>query len=294
MIKKLCTILMLGLLAVPVMAQQETCNKKCNAVSYGPKKGQWQVNLVMGNSGASYNESYAYSLIPQYTNTTGSIGLPNGSGDYSGNLNGYLNIKGLNDHSLLDLGAVQFKYFVSDCWDVNVTMGMNLSATPKKDFVEAEDEIPDMVIPSQKYINAQVNNSWFVNVGTDRYFAIPSNARIQPYIGGVAGFQMAHVSVAEPYTGVMVPDACEPGEVIEQQVLLANGKIGQMLGVKVAGVCGVEYALSQGLLLGVEFQPLSYRYDVIQISPRGFDTYNATHHNFKVFDTPCVKLGFRF
>ena len=286
---------MLGLLAVPAMAQKE-CDKKC-AETFGPKKGQWQVNLVLGNYGGFYNENTSYYLVPSYTNTSGSIGLPNGSTNQSGDLNSYLNIQGMNGHSLVDLGGIQIKYFFSDCWDVNVTMGLNYSATPKKDFVEGDYEnVPDMIIPSQKYINAQVTNNWFVTFGTDRYFVTP-NPRIQPYLGAAVGFQMGRISVSEPYTGKTYQDAEDKNDDIEglpEHVYLANGKVGQMFGIKAAAVAGVEYSLMKGLLLGVEFQPLSYRYDVIQICPRGFDKYNCDHHNFKVFDTPMVKVGFRF
>lgn len=316
MIKKLCTLLMVGLLAVPAMAQKE-CNKKCGAESFGPKKGQWQVNLVLGNYGGFYSENTSATLIPQYSNTQGSIGLPNGSSDQSGDLNGVLNIQGMNGHSLGSLGGVQIKYFFSDCWDLNVTMGLDLSATPKKDFVDGDYEtVPDMIIPEQKYINAQVTNNWYITLGTERYFTTP-NPRIQPYLGAAVGFQMARIAVSEPYTGKVYqsiygdddndglnsdldpnspsnPDYDGIAEGLPEHVYLANGKVGNMFGIKAAAVAGVEYSLAKGLILGIEFQPVSYRYDVIQICPRGFDKYNCDHHNFKVFDTPMVKLGFRF
>lgn len=73
-------------------------------VVFAPRKGQWQVSLVLGNSGQSYNDNVSY-LLPKYTNTEGSIGLPNGGTDESGNLNGYLNISGLNDNSLINIAV---------------------------------------------------------------------------------------------------------------------------------------------------------------------------------------------
>ena len=59
-------------------------------------------------------------------------------------------------------------------------------------------------------------------------------------------------------------------------------------------VAGIEYSLAPGLVLGFQFQPLAYRYDVIQLCPKGFDKYNASHHNIKIFDMPVLKLGIRF
>ena len=100
---------------------------------------------------------------------------------------------------------------------------MNVSLTPKKDYVEGDNSVPDMIIPAQSYINAQMTNNWYVSVGSNYYFKT-RNERIHPYLGGALGFQMAR----------------------------------------------------------------------IQICPKGFDKYNASHHNIKIFEMPVVKLGFRF
>ena len=67
-----------------------------------------------------------------------------------------------------------------------------------------------------------------------------------------------------------------------------------MFGLKGALVAGIEYSLTPGLILGFEMQPVAYRYDIIQIAPQGFDKYNVSHHNIKLFDMPVLKLGFRF
>ena len=67
-----------------------------------------------------------------------------------------------------------------------------------------------------------------------------------------------------------------------------------MFGIKAAAVAGIEYSLAPGLVLGFQMQPVAYRYDVIQICPKGFDKYNASHHNIKLFDMAVLKLGIRF
>ena len=59
-------------------------------------------------------------------------------------------------------------------------------------------------------------------------------------------------------------------------------------------VAGIEYSLAHGLVLGFQFHPVAYRYDVIQICPKGFDRYNASHHSVKLFDMAVLKLGIRF
>ena len=293
MIKKLYTILLLAAFVAPAWAQQTRGDKE--GVVFAPRKGQWQVSLVLGNSGQSYNDNTLF-LLPQYTNTEGSIGLPSGGSDISGELNGYLNISGLNENSLINIAGLQAKYFISDCWDINFTLGMNISITPKKDYIEGDYEsAPDMIIPAQKYVNAQVTNNWYVSIGSNRYFKT-SNPRIHPYIGAVAGFQMARIETTEPYTGKTYSDGEDEDseEGLPEHVYLAAGKAGQMFGIKGAVVAGLEYCLAKGMIVGLELQPVAYRYDVIQICPKGFDKYSIGHHNIKLFDMPVLKLGFRF
>ena len=310
MIKKLCTILLAAVLAAPVMAQSDGRSKK-DGVVFGPQKGQWQISLMLGGGDSFYDDNLGSFLLPRYNNFGGSIGLPNGgtggvvdgpgdafNGANSGYLNDYLNISGFNDNSLVNIIGLQAKYFFTDCWDINFSLGYNISITPKKDFIEGDTEIDDMVIPSQKYINAQATNNWYANVGVDRYFKT-RNARINPYVGATVGFQMARIETTEPYTGKIIndPDASEDGDedtYIDQAVYLAAGKVGQMFALKGALVAGIEYSLTPGLILGFEMQPVAYRYDIIQIAPQGFDKYNVSHHNIKLFDMPVLKLGFRF
>ena len=290
MIKKLYTLLILATLSAPLLAQ--TVGSESDGVLFAPKKGQWQVSVLLGGGNNFYNEKTSY-LLPAFTNTGGSVGLPDKGEASQGDLNRYLNIDGLNNNSLTNILGIEGKYFLSDCWDINFQFSMNINLTPKKDYVEGNyTEVPDMIIPAQDYISARMTNNWYVGVGTNRYFKV-SNPRIHPYLGGSLGFQMARVETTKPYTGDMVVDPDTEVEVPEQ--LYGSGSnAGQMFGIKAAGVAGIEYSLAPGLVLGFQFQPLAYRYDVIQLCPKGFDKYNASHHNIKIFDMPVLKLGIRF
>lgn len=308
MIKRLYTLILLAFVAAPTLwAQAPECCKK-DGVSFAPKKGQWEFSLVLGGGDSFYSEYTGYYLLPSVRGgVSSSIGLPNGSSDQSGELNDYLHIGGFNDNSLVNIIGVQAKYFFSDCWDINFSAGLNIGITPKKDYIEgeyAEIDPTQLQIPSQKYVNAQVKNNWYVNVGIDRYFRT-ANRRIHPYVGAVVGFQMARIDTKEPYTGRMVYDEdladgsvgdadIDDSESTEEAVYLAPGKVGQMMGIKAAAVAGIEYGLADGLFLALECQPLAYRYDIIQIAPQGFDKYNLSHHNIKLLDMPVVKIGFRF
>ena len=294
MIKKLCTLLILATLSAPLLAQ--TVGSSCDGVSFAPKKGQWQISVLLGGGNNFYSENTSY-LLPKFSHNgtvdkDGTIGLPDADAQ-DGDLSAYLNIDGLNNNSLTNILGIEGKYFLSACWDINFQFSMNINLTPKKDYVEGEyDEVPDMIIPAQSYISARMSNNWYAAVGTNRYFKV-GNPRIHPYLGGSLGFQMARVETTKPYTGDMVKDPDTEVEVPEQ-VYGSGSNAGQMFGVKAAGVAGIENSLAPGLVLGFQFQPLAYRYDVIQLCPKGFDKYNASHHNIKIFDMPVLKLGIRF
>ena len=243
MIKKLCTLLMLTILSAPLLAQ--TVGSESDGVLFAPKKGQWQVSVLLGGGNNFYNENTSY-LLPQNTHTGGEVGLPNGGGANSGDLNRYLNIDGLNNNSLTNILGVEGKYFISDCWDINFQFAMNINLTPKKDYVEGDGSVPDMVIPAQSYINAQATNNWYVSVGSNRYFKV-NNPRIHPYLGSSLGFQMARIETTEPYTGETTTDP-DSGEEVPVQLYGSGSRAGQMFGIKAAGVAGIEYSLAPGLV----------------------------------------------
>ena len=285
MIKKLCTLLLIAMMSAPVLAQTIS-SKKCDGVMFAPQKGQWQISMFLGG-GNKYNANQDYKLLPNFSNTSGSVGV----GQPNGDLTGILNINGLNGNSLTNILGFEAKYFVSDCWDINMQFSMDINLTPGKDYVEGDYSVPDLIIPAQDYISARMTNNWFAAVGTNRYFKV-SNPRIHPYLGASVGFQMARIETTEPYTGKTYTN--EGGIEVPEQVYLSGTRAGQMFGIKTAGVAGIEYSVAPGLVLGFQFQPIAYRYDVIQICPTGFDNYNASHHNIKIFDMPVMKLGIRF
>jgi len=293
--KKLCTLLLIAMMSAPLLAQTIS-SKRGDGVMFAPEKGQWQISVFLGGGNNFYNERTDYMLPDNFDNKGGSVGLDyvNGSNANNGNLNQYLQIDGLNNNSLTNILGFEAKYFLSDCWDVNMQFSMDINLTPKKDYVEGEETVPDMIIPGYDYISARMTNNWFVSVGSNRYFKV-SNPRIHPYLGASVGFQMARIETNEPYTGEKYNDGNgEVGEDLPVQVYVSGSRAGQAFGVKAAGVAGIEYSIAPGLVLGFQCQPLAYRYDVIQICPKGFDKYNASHHNIKIFDMPVLKLGIRF
>lgn len=296
MIKKLCILLLLVYPFASLMAQKESNNEDNNA-SFAPKKGQWQISIILGN-GTFYNEDMEH-LLPDYT--ASQIGFATSSDNQSADPGLFLNLGSLNNNSLVNICGMQGKYFLTDRWDVNLMFSMNINLTPKKDFIEGEytnpyessNNITDMNIPAYKYIEGRMTNQWMANVGSNYYFKT-RNGHINPYIGGVFGFQMGRIETNRPYTGITVNDPDDPEIEEPIEMYFPSSRAGQLYGLHVAAVAGIEYSFSKGLLIGFEAQPLSYRYNIIEIHPKGLPTYSATQHNIKIFAMPVVKLGMRF
>lgn len=322
MIKKLCILLLSVVSVAPIMAQQYSSSD----ASFAPKKGQWQVSAVIGNS-QMFNQNMDY-LLPSYwnpnNNSKPTLGFPsnNWNSNQSGDPGIYLSLGSLNTNNLVNLIGIQGKYFLTDRWDVNLMFSMNINATPKKDFVEGDYTVDEMPIMAAKYIEGRISNAWNVAIGSNYYFNT-KNERINLYVGGLLGWQMGRIETVTPYTGEYYDDRNDYTNSDETnigtgvtddesdltfgdgntdmeegkdpvQLYTPNSRAGQIFGLKVAGVAGIEYSIAKGLVFGFEVQPVAYRYDHIQICPKGQAAYKVGHHNINFFATPNLKIGFRF
>ena len=322
MIKKLCILLLSVASVAPITAQQYSSGD----ASFAPKKGQWQVSAVIGNN-QMFDQNMSY-LLPNYWNPNNNypqVGLGGGYGNQSTDPGVYLSLGNLNSNSLVNLIGIQGKYFLTDRWDVNLMFSMNINATPKKDYIEGDYTVKEMPIMASRYMEGRISNAWNVAIGSNYYFNT-KNERINLYVGGLLGWQMGRIETVTPYTGEYYDDSNDyqnsdgtnigtgqgtgetdgpdigfgDGETnMEEgkdpvQLYTPNSRAGQIFGLKVAGVAGIEYSLSPGLILGFEVQPVAYRYDHIQICPKGQAAYKVGHHNINFFATPNLKIGFRF
>lgn len=301
MIKKLCILFLSVFLIAPVMAQQE--NGKDDA-SFKPKKGEWQLSVNLG-SGQFFNEIDGMNyLLPKYVKEgnngsaeTPDIGIGEGSTpNQSADPAYYLNLGSLNNNSIVNIASLQAAYFLTNRVQLNAFFSMDLSSTPKKDFIESaykEDSDP-LNLPNYKYIEGRIASKWMAGIGSNYYFST-RNERINLYLGVLAGFQMGKIETVTPYTGEMIKDNVE-GEEVEEPIELyrPSQKAGSVYSVRGSFVGGVEFSLMKGLVLGLEVHPVSYAYSVISIQPQGTASYNTTHHNIKAFAFPTLKFGFRF
>lgn len=308
MIKKLCILLLSVATVAPLAAQRYSGGD----ASFAPQKGQWQVSAVIGNN-QMFDQNMEY-LLPTYWNGgdlsagfDNPVGLPgeNLLPNQSADPGLYLNLGNLNSNNLVNLIGIQGKYFITDNLDVNLLFSMNINATPSKGFIEGDHSVPEMPIQDALYLEGRISNAWNVALGSNYYFNT-RNERINLYAGGVLGWQMGRIETNTPYTGQTVadedmadpddPDLGEDGELNEESVQLytPNSRAGQIFGLRVGAVAGIEYSLAKGLVFGFEVQPVSYRYDHIQICPKGSAAYKVGHHSIGLFATPNLKIGFRF
>ncbi len=254
------------------------------AQEFAPKKGNFQASLLMGNGLYFPGENKLNSLLP--ANNAAQVGVGVAGLNESENPAIYLNIGGLNSNSLVNMAGIEAKYFIIDKIDLNLGFSMNMSLTPKRDFIEGDNTVAEMPIPDYNYISAEMSNKWFATIGSNYYFTTKNN-RIFPYLGIKAGYQMGYLAINRPYTGIEIN-----GDPIE--IYSYSNRSGQMIGISGSVVSGLEYNIAEGLNIGFEIAPFNYNFGSIQFQPTGMQPYVADSHQFKLFMTPVMKLGIRF
>lgn len=252
---------------------------------YAPKAGEVQASLIIGSS-TFFNQDgfsgYDY-LLP--ADDGSSIGF--GDGNQSADPALFLNLGNMNGNSIVNMVGIRFGVFVSDHFEVNALFGMNINITPKKDFLEGDFSVPDMAIPDQQYIVGKTNHLFHIELGSNYYFLTKKN-RVQPYLGIVAGFQMARVEAVYPYTG----ETNNGGDPIE--LTRGSYRAGQAWAIQGGIMAGVDYMVSEGLAIGFEVSPALYQYSMMELHPAGMEVYRAAHHNIKILTMPRLKLAVRF
>ena len=307
------------LLVVPAMAQPK---EGCECV-FAPKAGQVQFQLNVG-TGQFFNDMTGlYYMLPDEDGTAMGIGSDRntiepgtyGNAYISGDLSTLLTNSGSMNFMTRNY-TVGMKVFVSDHININLSGAYMLNMQPKKDFIEGEsyqiDElnvkdydvsITDATVGvgdiyASKAILGAVTNKLMVQLGTEYYFNT-RNERIFPYIGVFGQFKMARIESLYPYTGQYMDTDYPAGEGYpdmnyEEVDMYRASRGGQALGFGGGINIGVEYALMEGLFVGVEVAPVCYQYTLLHLQVGGQDPYYATNHNLRAFAFPQLTLGFRF
>ena len=224
------------------------------AQEFAPKKGNFQASLLLGNGLYFPGENSLNTLLP--ANNATQVGIGQAGQNESENPAIYLNIGELNNNSITNMAGIEAKYFVTDKIDINLGFSMNMSLTPKRDFIEGDLTVADMPIPDYMYINAEMSNKWFASVGSNYYFTTKNN-RIFPYLGIRAGYQMGWLGINRPYTGINDVN----GDPIE--IYTDSYRAGQMIGISSSIIGGLEYNISEGknIVTGKQNQKINQNYD---------------------------------
>ena len=319
MLKRLSILIMTILLVVPAVAQPK---EGCECV-FAPKAGQVQFQLNVG-AGQFFNDMTGlYYMLPDEDGTAMGIGSDKntiepgtyGNAYISGDLSTLLVNQGSLNYVMRNY-SVGMKVFVTDHLNINLSGAYMLNLQPKKDFIEGEsyqiDElnikdydvsITDATVGvgdiyASKAILGAVTNKLMVQLGMEYYFHT-RNERIFPYIGAFGQFKMARIESLYPYTGQYIPTDYPEGEgypdmANEEVDMYRASRGGQALGFGGGINVGVEYALMEGLFVGIEVAPVCYQYTLLHLQVGGQDPYYAVNHNLRAFAFPQLTIGFRF
>jgi hypothetical protein len=266
---------------------------------------KFQISLQLGN-GFMFDQQTSY-LTPKYgSNSEFGIGYYGDAGQ-SNDPGTYLNIANIGENNIMNMAGISFAYYIADGIDINMSFGMDLRSTPKHDYLEGIEDNGKTIIQANNYVEGQLKHNWMLNVGGNYHFTT-SNEKVDFYVGAKAGFQHGMIETTTPYTDkdyqYMISTATSydaDGNVTnvakpyEYEVVYApRTGSGQINCITAAVVSGVNYSLSEGLTLGVEFLPYAFQYSLLEVCPQGSKVFQADHFANRFFASPMLTLGFRF
>ena len=306
-------------MVVPAMAQPK---EGCECV-FAPKAGQFQFQLNVG-TGQFFNDMTGlYYMLPDEDGTAMGIGRDDdtlepgtfGNAYISGDLSTLLTNTGSLNFMTRNW-SVGMKLFLTDHININLSGAYILNMQPSKAFQEGERfdvaglNFKDLDVSiteatvgvgdiyAQKAILGAVTNRLMLQLGSEYYFNT-KNERIFPYVGVFGQFKMARIESFYPVTGQYMPTDYPEGEgypdmANEDVDLYRTSRGGQALGFGGGINFGVEYALMEGLFVGIEVAPVCYQYTLLHLEVGGQDPYYASNHNLRAFAFPQLTFGFRF
>lgn len=256
---------------------------------------KFQISLQLGN-GFMFDQETNY-LTPKYSNGA-KFGLGSGNAGQSDDPGAYLNIANIGKSEIVNLAGIKFAYYLTDGIDINMSFGMDLRSTPKHDYLEGvQSQGKKTIIQGNQYVEGQLKHNWMLNVGGNYHFTT-SNEKVDFFVGAQAGFQHGMIETTTPYTDkdyeylISNETTNKPNEY--EVVYAPRTGSGQINCITAAVVSGVNYSLSEGLTLGVEFAPYAFQYSLLEVCPQGSKVFQADHFANRFFASPMLTLGFRF
>ena len=255
---------------------------------------KFQISLQLGN-GNMFDQDLTY-LAPKY-NANEEFGIGGGTGQ-SDDPGAYLNIANIGESRIVNLAGIKFAYYLTDGIDINMSFGMDLHSTPKHDYLEGLQSQNKTIVQGNQYVEGQLKHNWMLNIGGNYHFTT-SNEKVDFFLGVQAGFQHGMIETTTPYTNkdyeYLISAATGVDKPNEYEVVYApRTGSGQINCITAAIVSGVNYSLSEGLTLGVEFAPYAFQYSLLEVCPQGSKVFQADHFANRFFASPMLTLGFRF
>jgi len=286
MTKKLSIFLVAVLTVAPLLAQPV---ERSGSALFAPRKGQFQVNLILGKGLFFPIENSNFYLLPDVESGS-DMGLRwqsvNKTPHQSEDPAVLFHIGSLNDNSITNMAGIQGKYFITNRWEINGMFTMDIGVQPQQQYVEGIDF--ESALAAFKYVQGRLTNNWMAAIGTNHYFN-NCNGRIFPYLGVLGGIHHSRIQVTLPYTG----DEYIGGEEIWTELYYAQSRAGEAFGFSGALTAGVEYNFLPGLSVAIEVRPVNYMYTLARLYSEGLN-WNANAHTVQFFAFPQLKLGIRF
>ena len=256
-------IFFVSLSLVSVYGQDTNQSEGSDANPYGPKKGDFTMELLFGRG--------AYLAVP-YNAAVGSGGMVNHeppSALVEGNHNDSGNMVGI------ELG-----YYIGNRWALTLSGGTILSNTPSQLAIPAAGNLP-------RYGAVVANEYMSVNVTVGTQYLFKTNSRkLFPYIGVAVPYNYARRSTYNP----TVLDWQGNVDIVN----LGTGHA-EVNSIGIQAVAGVDYYFTDEIFVGARIVPMAFNYAFkSQLPGPGLPVLESDNSNASFFVQPSISLGFNF
>lgn len=176
---------------------------------------------------------------------------------------------------------VEFRWMFARRWALKAKGGLSYGFAPAYGAVPgtAADDAATVGpedVPNYAFVPESSRLQYLLALGFDRYVPLKYE-RLSFYYGLEAGFAY----------GRNLANADDESY---------NGKsVGEAFSFKGSFVTGFRYAVSEGLFLALEINPVGYAYQVNHLRPQaGLHLLSSNSHQFNFLASPTLKIGFRF
>ena len=251
-----------------------------SAQEFGPQAGDMSLSLRFGRA-VSFSDIDAYEVDMSTENDYSENDLPAANEPYSINYS--------TSSSFTNISGVEFKYFVTNQIAVRFSGSGALSGLPSQDQTPGVTDpsgvnYPGTTIPGWSMLEGKTTKQFYIDLGADYYFTSKYD-RVSPYGGLQFNSVYTQMEIFDGFRGV------EDDEVIPTY----DTRRGEGFSYGFSVIGGIDYYLTDALILGIEVKALSYMYAGKKIFHQpGMSAQAADKHVMSFLAQPSIKLGFRF